>query len=100
MAASRASSLTLTVNTPVTVKFPQYFATITVINRNSTGVVWIRTDGNNPTVAGDDCYPVLPMQSQSFPNGVLLQEPITRTISGTQVSLISDTACPITVYGT
>ena len=100
MAASRATSPTLTVNTVAHITFPQYFSTITVVNRNATGVLWIRTDGNDPIVAGDDCYPVLPMQAQSFPNGVLTQEPITRVISGTQVSIISDTACPITVYGT
>lgn len=101
MAASRAKSLTLTPNTYTPVNFPQYFATITVVNRStSTDVVWLRVDGNQPTVAGDDCYPVLPGQSQSFPNGVLTQEPITRVISGTQAILISSTACPVTVYGT
>lgn len=100
MPASRATSPTLTANTPLTVKFPQYFATITVTNRHPTGVLWLRTDGVTPTVGGDDCYPVLPMQAQTFPNGELLQEPITRVISGTQVNIISDTACPITVYGT
>jgi hypothetical protein len=100
MAASRATSPTLTANAPLAVKFPQYFSTITVVNRHATGVVWLRTDGATPTVAGDDCYPVLPMDAQTFPNGVLLQEPITRVISGTQINIISDTACPITVYGT
>jgi hypothetical protein len=100
MAAQRASSTTLVINTPATIIFPQYFATITVINRSSTGTLWVRTDGQTPAVAGDDNYPVLPLQAQSFPNGILTQEPITRTISGTSVSIISDTACPLTVYGT
>jgi hypothetical protein len=100
MTASRATSPTLVINTLLAVNFPQYFATITVVNENATGIVWVRTDGVAPTVRGDDCYPVLPMQSQSFPNGVLLQEPVTRVISGTQILLISDTACPITVYAT
>lgn len=100
MAAQRSTSLTLTPNTPVFVTFPQYFATVTVVNRNSTGTLWIRTDGVFPVVAGDDNYPVLPMQAQSFPNGILSQEPITRVISGTSVYIVSDTACPITVYAT
>src|SRR5690242_20759372 len=101
MAAQRAKSLTLTANTMAPINFPQYFATVTVINRStSTDVVWVRTDGMEPAVAGDDCYPVLPGQSQSFPNGSLLQDPITRVISGTQTMLISSTACPVTVYGT
>lgn len=100
MAASRSTSLTLSVGIVSTVTFPQYFANLTVINRNTTGTLWVRTDGVNPLITGDDCYPVLPQQSQTFPNGVLLQEPVTRVLSGTTVSIISDTACPITVYGT
>lgn len=101
MAASKSKSVTLVPNEATPINFPQYFATTTVINRSTgTDVVWLRIDGNQPTVAGDDCYPVLPGQAQSFPNGVLLQEPLTRVISGTQTILISDTACPVTVYGT
>ena len=100
MTAVRASSPTLVINTPLVVTFPKYYANVTVVNRNSTGTVWVRTDGANPTVAGDDCFPVLPMSSQTFPNGNLQQEPITRVISGTYVALFSDTACPVTVYGT
>lgn len=102
MAAQRSKSLTLVSNTSTPVNFPQYFATITIVNRSTTAsdTVWVRTDGNQPTVAGDDCYPVLAGQSQSFPNGVLTQEPITRVISGTSAILISNTACPVTVYGT
>jgi hypothetical protein len=100
MAAQRATSPTLIVNTITTVIFPQYFATITVINRASSGTLWLRTDGQAPVIGADDNYPVLPLQAQSFPNGILTQEPITRVISGTQVQIISDTACPITVYAT
>jgi len=100
MAASRATSPTLVINTVLDVNFPQYFSNITVINRNATGTVWFRTDGVNPVIAADDNYPVLPLQSVTVPNGALTQEPVTRVISGTQIILISDTACPITVYAT
>ena len=100
MAAQRSTSPTLVANATTTVIFPQYFSTITVVNRHATGTLWVRTDGQNPVVAADDNYPVLPLQAQSFPNGILTQEPITRVISGTQVQIISDTACPITVYVT
>jgi hypothetical protein len=100
MAAQRSTSPTLVANTALTVTFPQYFATITVVNRHTTATLWIRTDGQTPVIGADDNYPVLPSQAQSFPNGILTQEPITRVISGTQVQIISDTACPITVYGT
>lgn len=100
MAAQRSQSLTLTANTPAFLTFPQYFATITVVNHHATGTVWARTDGNAPAVFGDDSYPILPKDTQSFPNGIITQEPITRVISGTSIYIISDTACPVTVYGT
>lgn len=107
MAASRAHSDTLVINTVFLQNFPMVFANITVVHRGTTGTIWVRTDGIPPQVfnAGspansDDCYPVLPGQTITFPNGVLTQEPITRSINGTQVQLISDTAIPFTVYAT
>jgi len=98
MAASRAHSDTLIVDTVYPVNFPQYFAYITVVHRGATGTIWLRTDGIEPEVLEDDNYPVLPGQSITFPNGILSQEPITRMVSGTSVLLISDTAVPFTVY--
>lgn len=98
MAASRAKSDTLTINTVYAVNFPQYFANLTVIHRGTTGTIWLRTDGVNPAILADDNYPVLPGQAVTFPNGILTQEPITRSISGSSVLLISDTAIPFTVY--
>jgi hypothetical protein len=105
MAASRAKSNVLTINTVAAVNFPQYFANITVVHRGTTGTIWLRTDGVAPVVfnsstpdASDDNFPVLPGQSITFPNGILTQEPITRSISGTSVQLISDTAIPYTVF--
>lgn len=100
MAASRATSPTLVVNTPLPINFPQYFATVNVINRSTTGTVWFRTDGAAPVIGADDNYPVLPLQTISVPNGAITQEPVQRVISGTQIILVSDTACPITVYVT
>lgn len=100
MPATRATTVTLTPNVASTVTFPLYFATITIDNLDTNGIVWVRTDGQLPEVAGNDCYDVLPMQSKSFPNGNLQQEPVTRVISGTQVNLISSTAVTVVVYGT
>lgn len=100
MAASRAQSGTTTANTAVTVKFPQYFANLTVVNRSTGEVLWARTDGVNPVVAGDDCFPVLSQQSLTFANGVLTQEPVVRVTSGTLITLISTGACEYTVYAT
>jgi hypothetical protein len=80
------------------VNFPQYFANITVVHRGTAGTVWLRTDGVEPVILADDNYPVLPGQAVTFPNGILSQEPITRSVSGSSVLLISDTAVPFTVY--
>lgn len=98
MAATRAKSGTLTINTVAPINFPQYFANITVIHRGTTGTIWLRTDGIEPVALADDNFPVLPGQAATFPNGILTQEPITRSISGTSVQLVSDTAIPYTVY--
>lgn len=105
MAASRAKSDTLTINAEYTVNFPQYFANLTVIHRGTTGTIWARFDGVAPVVfnpstpaASDDNYPILPGQAVTFPNGILTQEPITRSINGSSVMMISDTAIPFTVY--
>jgi hypothetical protein len=98
MAASRAQSGTLTINTVEPVNFPQYFANITIVHRGTTGTIWLRTDGINPVILADDNFPVLPGQAVTFPNGILTQEPITRVISGTSVLMISDVAIPFTVY--
>lgn len=98
MAAVRAKSGTLVINTVAPVNFPQYFANITIVHRGTTGTIWLRTDGVDPVILADDNFPVLPGQAVTFPNGILTQEPITRVISGTSVLLLSDTAVPYTVY--
>jgi len=69
-----------------------------VVNRSADQEIWVRSDGENPSVAGDDCFPVLPQQSISFSNGVLSQEPVVRVGGGTQVSLISSGTPPYTVW--
>lgn len=98
MAASRAHSATLVVDTAMAVNFPQYFSNITVVHRGDTGTVWFRTDGIEPEPLADDNYPVLPGRMITVPNGMRTQEPITRVISGSSIQLISDTAVPFTVY--
>jgi len=96
--AQRAQSGTLVANTPTTIKFPQYFWNLVVVNRSTDQEIWVRTDGENPTVAGDDCFPVLPGTQQAFSNGVLSQEPVVRVGGGTQVSIISSGTPAYTVW--
>lgn len=96
--AQRAQSGTLVATEVTTIKFPQYFWNLVVVNRSSNQEIWVRTDGEDPTVAGDDCFPVLPQQSVTFSNGSLSQEPVVRTGGGTQVSIISSGTPPYTVW--
>ena len=96
--AQRAASGTLVSGTVTTVKFPQYFWNLIVVNRSTDQEIWVRTDGEDPTVGGDDCFPVLPQQSITFSNGVLSQEPVVRVGGGTQVSLISSGTPNYTVW--
>lgn len=96
--AQRAVSGTLVATEAITVKFPQYFWNLMVVNRSTNQEIWVRSDGDDPTVAGDDCFPVLPQQSITFSNGVLSQEPVVRVGGGTQVSLISSGTPAYTVW--
>jgi hypothetical protein len=96
--AQRAESGTLVANEVTTIKFPQYFWNLVVVNRSLNQEIWVRTDGQNPEVAGDDCFPVLPQSQQAFSNGNLSQEPVVRVGGGTQVSLISSSTPAYTVW--
>lgn len=96
--AQRAKSGTLVATEVTTIKFPQYFWNLVVVNRSSNQEIWVRSDGEDPTVAGDDCFPVLPQQSIAFSNGSLSQEPVVRTGGGTQVSIISSGTPTYTVW--
>ncbi len=104
--AAQAKSGTLVAAAPaISVKFHQYFKNLIVVNRSNpatdsfpTYTIWVRSDGEDATVGGDNCFPVLPGQSLSFGNGILSQEPVVRVISGTQVSIIATGASPYTVW--
>ena len=93
MAAPTAKSGTLTISTVASVAVSvDAFGPgnqVGVLNRSSTGVIWVRTDGVDPTVAGDNCFPVLSYRAFNVPAG------------GTEVTikLISDAALAYTVEG-
>lgn len=103
--AAQAKSGVLTGGASATsIKFPQYFNSLRVVNRAAFDAdvtsltIWVRSDGEDATVEGDDCFPVMPGQSITFTNGILSQEPVVRVISGTQVSMISLGPTPYTVW--
>lgn len=104
--AAQAKSGTLVAAAPaISVKFPQYFKNLIVVNRANPATasfpdftIWVRSDGQDATVEGGNCFPVLPGQSLSFGNGILSQEPVVRVLSGTQVSIVATGAAPYTVW--
>lgn len=98
MSAQKCSSGTLVVNTSTPTNFPDYFPTITIVHRGSTGTIWVRTDGQEAVIAEDDNYPVLPGERVSYRNANLSSSPNTRINAGTTAFLVSDTAIPYTVY--
>lgn len=93
MAAPVAKSGTLTANTVATVTVSVDSSgsgnTFTVTNRSLTGTIWVRVDGTNPTVAGDNCFPVLGSRTFKAKSGL-------REVA---VKLISDAALAYSVEG-
>lgn len=64
MAFTHITSGTTTANAVTTLTFPARYDGVDIVNR-STGDMWVRIDGVDPTIAGDDCFYVPP---QSFVN--------------------------------
>jgi hypothetical protein len=56
---ARAKSGTLTAGVAVDVEITDHDNWVEIVNRSQTGEIWARTDGQDATVAGDDCYVVL-----------------------------------------
>lgn len=90
--ALNAKSGTLTPATVATVTITDgYPDGVWVANRSQSGQIWVRFDGVNPTVAGDDCC--LVMGFRLFPVTTVGKETIV-------VKLISSAALDYTVEGT
>lgn len=100
MAFTHITSGTTTANTVTTLTFPARYDGVEVVNR-STGDLWVRIDGVNPTIAGDDCFYVAPQSFVNIPNLAPYPEP--GNIGGntgpttTVVKLISAAATDYTV---
>jgi hypothetical protein len=65
--ALAAKSGTLVANTVTPVAVLNCFPGINVVNRSGSGTIWVRLDGVDPTVAGDNCFPVLGVRYFSVP---------------------------------
>jgi hypothetical protein len=65
MANAYARSGTLVGGAVTAVTVRGWFLGVWVINRTGTGEIWVRLDGTDPTIAGNDCFLVL--GARNFP---------------------------------
>lgn len=94
--ATRISSGTTVGNAVTTVTFTNWYHNATVINRSS-GDMWVRLDGIDPTVAGDDCFFVPAMSSLDTVNPKAPPSPALGTTSNTVVKIITGANATYTV---
>lgn len=95
--AIRATSGTTTAATVSTVTFPSWYSQIKVSNRATTGELWVRLDGVNPTVGGDECDIVLPNSTVVLTNRKVEPDQGAGITSNTDVRIISTPAIAFTV---
>lgn len=78
------------------VTFTNWYHNIEVINRSS-GDMWARVDGVDPTVAGDECYFVAPLGFVGVINAKRPPEPALGFTSNTVVKIISAANATFTI---
>lgn len=86
--ATHISSGTTVATVVSTITFTNWYHNIEVVNR-STGDMWFRADGVDPTIAGDDCFFVAAQSSLDVLNPKLPPEPAIAQTSNTQVRIIT-----------
>ena len=65
--AARAQKVTLVASTPQTLNLTDTLVSrVMVTNHGPTNVVYVRSDGTNPTVAGDEAHVVLVGQAREL----------------------------------
>lgn len=94
--AVHITSGTTTAAAVTTVTFANWYHNIEIINR-STGDMWARVDGVDPTVAGDECYFVAPLGFVDVVNAKAPPEPASGQTSNTVVKMISAANAAFTV---
>lgn len=92
---ARAVSGTLTEDTPATVTLTNVASDgIEIINRSGSGTIWYRLDGTNPTVAGDNCHPVLGARYIDNPHVVNAGAVVVKLISNEALDYTVEVATP------
>jgi len=86
--ATHITSGTTVAATVTTVTFASWYHNVEVINRSS-GDMWARIDGIDPTIGGDECFFVAPLGFIDVINPKLPPEPALGTTSNTVVKIIS-----------
>lgn len=94
--AIRATSGTTTANAVSKVTFAGWYSVIRVTNRGATEM-FVRVDGVDPTVAGDECDVVLPNSSIVVSNKKAEPDQGAGSTSSTDVRIISTAAVTFTV---
>lgn len=79
-----------------TVTFTNWYHNVSVYNRSS-GDMWVRFDGVDPTVAGDECFFVPAQTSLDTVNPKLPPEPAIGQTSNTVVKIITGANATYTV---
>lgn len=94
--AIHITSGTTTATVVTTVTFANWYHNIEIINRSS-GDMWARVDGVDPTVAGDECFFVAPLGFIDVSNPKSPPEPALGTTSNTVIKMISAANANFTV---
>lgn len=94
--ATVRKTLTTVANTVSTISFPTYFDTIQVDNDDKTVDLWVRCDGVDPTIAGDDCIYVRAAETVLIGNPLAHYEPAIGVAGETIIKAISTGAVQFT----
>lgn len=91
MAKAKSGTLDPGIVTEVTVTVDPFGGNrgVGITNRTGTGEIWVRIDGEDPIVEGDDCYIVIAVRELETPTGA----------SSITVKLLSNDAISYTVEG-
>lgn len=93
--ANRIHSGTTTGGSVTQVVFATWYSGVEVVNRG-TSDMWVRVDGTNPTIAGDECFYVAPRSYITVSNSKIPPNAQGGT-SNTDVRMITAADCDYTV---
>lgn len=79
-----------------TITFNTWYAEIEIANRSS-GDMWARIDGVDPTIAGDDCFFIPALSFLSVINHKVFPEPALGTTSNCVIKIITAASANYTV---